>query len=101
MKRLLMIGETPQMQTLYATYIRELGFRLSCDGYVIGCIGFNYTGWPFKNDKISYPLYPWVGPPYNPLNINEVVKEFKPDALLLFGPPVLFSWIKDCKLEVK
>ena len=93
MNRILVIGETPHMGTMYSTIIKELCFRLNQNGVTIACMGFNYTGWPFDNDIINYTLYPWIGPPNNPQNINHVLKDFKPDTLLLLGPPFLFSWL--------
>jgi hypothetical protein len=97
MKRILLIGETPLIASHFGTMGRHLGFHLQNNGFEIACLGFNYSGWPFKSDLINYPLYPWVGPPQRPLNIETVLSEFKPDTLLFIGPPILFVWLKEFK----
>jgi len=102
MRRILIIGENPLMATMYATVIRELGFLLNKEIDInLACMGLNYTGWPFTSDIITYPIYPWVGPPHNPLNIDEVLEDFKPDTLLCIGPPLLFGWLQKLKKRKK
>lgn len=100
MKRVLIIGETPLMASRFGTEIRNLGFHFYNKGIETACLGYNYTGWPFRNDTIPYPLYPWVGPPDRPVNVSDVLNEFRPDTLLLIGPPILFHWLKDYRKRI-
>jgi len=83
MKRILLIGETPLMASRFGQEIRGLGLNLRKMGVEVACLGFNYTGWPFRSDAVPYPLYPWMGSPASPENIEEVLNDFRPDTLVL------------------
>lgn len=93
-----MIGENPLMGTMYGNTMREIGRLLNedpdCDVF---CMAFNYTGWPFNTQIIPYPLYPWVGTPNKPVNLDDVLYDCKPDTLLLIGPPYMFGWLPGFK----
>lgn len=101
MKKILIIGETPLAATRYGNVIRELAARLNSRGYNVAAMGYNYSGWPIKDNSINYKIYPWVGTPDIPHNALDVLKEFKPEILLLVGAPVLFTWIKKIPKEVR
>ena len=101
MKRVLIIGESPLMASRFGTEIMNLGLHFHKQGIETACFGCNYTGWPFRNDSIPYPLYPWAGPPDKPENIDDALNDFRPDTLLLIGPPVLFRWLKDYRKKKK
>jgi len=101
MKRVLIIGETPLSHSQLATVLRELGFRLTNKNFQVACMALNHTGWPFTDSRIMYPIYPWVGPVDKPINLDEVLSEFKPDVLLLVGAPQIFKWLKTFEARSK
>ena len=101
MKKILIIGENPLAATKSANEGRMLSHYLNKAGHETAFFSINYTGWPFKSDIITSRIYPWAGPADKPMNAEEVFEEFKPDTLLLIGPPLLFKWIKTLKNRKK
>lgn len=95
MKRILIIGESPFAPTRFGTTVRHIGAHLQSTGWKTAVLGFGYSGWPFKSPVVNYPLYPWIGPPTVPHNVEDVLDEWKPNTLLLIGAPLLFGWLKD------
>src|SRR3989339_884272 len=97
MKRILIIGENPLAGTKSANEARNLGYHLNKSGFETAFFSVNYTGWPFRSNIVTSRIFPWIGPADKPMNADDVFEEYKPETLLLIGPPLLFRWIKNLK----
>ena len=95
MKRVLIISDPPFSPSTFGNLTRDIAYQLHVNGMSVAVLGFGYSGWPFSDPMIPYPLYPWIGPPQQPQNIDDIFDEFKPDTLLLLGAPILFGWLRD------